>query len=316
MTIRQIQYAYTVAKLLSFSEAAEKLYISQSNLSKQIISLEKELSVTLFDRRNRKIALTEAGSIFVAYAEGILDQHQKLNTALTNCRRNRSVARILVCSIPVALFYRISDMIGDFLEVEKDIQVVLTEKDCYDALIELDEKKVDLAIVPNYVLSHEKYTVYPLFTDELVLFMNRLNPLACCDSIVLSGLKEETFLFLSQQTSIYKIAMDACLNAGFLPKGISYGLRIQTLKSYINKNIGISLLMKKVALSIQDENTRVVPLSPTPVFTFSAVMNGKTMTKEVESFLTFARRYFELAEEEGERPIPPDSGVQPFLGTD
>ena len=68
MEIKQIQYFLSVVETGSFSAAADDLYISQSSLSKQIISLEKVLDVQLFDRSKRRISLTDAGKIFYKHA--------------------------------------------------------------------------------------------------------------------------------------------------------------------------------------------------------------------------------------------------------
>ena len=82
MEIKQVQYFLTVAEAGSFSVAAEDLYISQSSLSKQIIALEKELGIPLFDRSKRKIALTPAGETYLKHARNIHAEYQVLMTDL------------------------------------------------------------------------------------------------------------------------------------------------------------------------------------------------------------------------------------------
>ena len=63
MTIQQIEYYMLVAETGSFSKAAERAYVSQPAISKQVTQLEKELGVTLFDRRYRKATLTPPGEV-------------------------------------------------------------------------------------------------------------------------------------------------------------------------------------------------------------------------------------------------------------
>nr|BFF40125.1 hypothetical protein BACY1_19300 [Tenacibaculum mesophilum] len=61
MTIQQIRYFLILAEELHFWKTAEKVYTSQSSLSRQIQSLEEELGITLFERDKRNVKLTEAG---------------------------------------------------------------------------------------------------------------------------------------------------------------------------------------------------------------------------------------------------------------
>lgn len=61
---KQLKYFQSVVRLISFSEAAEENYISQSAISQQIQALERELGFKLFERRNRSFTLTPAGKYF------------------------------------------------------------------------------------------------------------------------------------------------------------------------------------------------------------------------------------------------------------
>jgi LysR family transcriptional regulator, transcription activator of glutamate synthase operon len=71
MELKQVEYFLTIVDTGSFSTAADELYISQSSLSKQIMSLEKELGFQLFDRSKRKIVLTPAGEALLAFARNL-----------------------------------------------------------------------------------------------------------------------------------------------------------------------------------------------------------------------------------------------------
>lgn len=71
MDIQQIQYFLEVVRSENFSVAAENLYTTQSSVSKNIKSLEKELNIQLFDRSKRQIQLTEAGKLVLKDARAI-----------------------------------------------------------------------------------------------------------------------------------------------------------------------------------------------------------------------------------------------------
>ncbi len=74
MEIRHLRYFTTLAKTLSFTQAAESLYVSQSTLSQQIAALERELGLTLFERSHRSVELTDAGRALLTEAQHILSE--------------------------------------------------------------------------------------------------------------------------------------------------------------------------------------------------------------------------------------------------
>lgn len=74
MKIQQIEYAVEVSKTLSFSAAAENLYVSQPNISRSISLLEEELGYKIFLRTNQGITLTEEGEFFIQHADIIVEQ--------------------------------------------------------------------------------------------------------------------------------------------------------------------------------------------------------------------------------------------------
>ena len=74
MDIQQIQYFLEVVRSGNFSVAAENLYTTQSSVSKNIKSLEKELNIQLFDRGKRQIQLTEAGKLILKDAHSIVQE--------------------------------------------------------------------------------------------------------------------------------------------------------------------------------------------------------------------------------------------------
>ncbi len=83
MEIRQIRSFQTVANLLSFNKAADRLHYAQSSISAQIHALEEELGTHLFDRLGKKVQLTEAGVQLLQYANKILDLVDEAESEMT-----------------------------------------------------------------------------------------------------------------------------------------------------------------------------------------------------------------------------------------
>jgi DNA-binding transcriptional LysR family regulator len=109
MEIRQLRTFQSVAELMSFHRAAEKLHYAQSSISAQIQSLEIELGVPLFDRLGRRILLTEAGEQLLQYAGKILDLAEETRATVTGAKEPQGSLTIRipetfgVCRLPPVL---------------------------------------------------------------------------------------------------------------------------------------------------------------------------------------------------------------------
>ncbi|MBB1062712.1 LysR family transcriptional regulator [Limosilactobacillus fastidiosus] len=87
MDTRVIKYFLTVAQTNNITRAAQRLHITQPTLSRQIIELEKELGVTLFDRQQRQMALTNEGALFQQRASTILSLVNQTKQELQNTEK-------------------------------------------------------------------------------------------------------------------------------------------------------------------------------------------------------------------------------------
>jgi DNA-binding transcriptional LysR family regulator len=96
MEIRSLKYFVAVARQLSFSHAAESLFVTQSSLSKTISALEKELGVELFIRKGRSIALTPAGEELLSGAEALLAEEASLSERVSLIKEKRQSSRQLI----------------------------------------------------------------------------------------------------------------------------------------------------------------------------------------------------------------------------
>ncbi len=155
ITITQVLYVLEVAGCLSISQAAQRLYVSQSALSQQILKLEDELGYPLFVRTARGMRMTDAGARFCREARPAADAWQQLcHSILPAGKRNRRKLRIVVG--PRVYSNRLFQDIVSFFDGHGEIDVAfVTEAGC-DYVSGLRNRNIDLAL--DCVLSEDQKT--------------------------------------------------------------------------------------------------------------------------------------------------------------
>src|SRR5512136_89121 len=171
MEIRQIQYFISIVDTSSFSAAADEHYISQSSLSKMIISLEKELAVTLFDRSKRKISLTEAGEAFLRHARKLNADYKAMQVELEGYKS--AADSFSIAAIPVLPQYGIATSIAQFRDRYPNIRFSLQEIDGLNILPALTEGSFDLAFTRHNYLDLNRFVSLEICKDKLLLVVSK-----------------------------------------------------------------------------------------------------------------------------------------------
>jgi DNA-binding transcriptional LysR family regulator len=258
MNIEQLQYFIEVADSGSFSEAAERLFTTQSSVTKHIQALEKELCISLFDRSRRKICLTEAGELVLKDAKEMVDLHARMLHCIENYT-HRSDQQLKIASIPVMAQYDITGLVAAFSDRHPDVHLSIQEIEGIDMISKLKNQEFDFAFMRIEHLD-EGFVSVPICTDQLSVVLAANHPLAGRETIALEELSGEQFLLLNQWTLLYDICVQACQNAGFMPQVKYTGTRMDTILGLIGMNQGISLMMNYAASRIHQENICIIPL--------------------------------------------------------
>ncbi len=172
MEIKQLEYFIVAARMGSISKAAEAMYITQPALSRSIKRLEDDLGFALFDRKNSRIFLTEAGETFLDSASNAM---RYLNEGLAAAQKKAGVAKSEICVASA-----IQELPGDFVIGLKkkypDISICLDFLRSREALAKIDGGSVDFAIVPNVDLNTDMASIL-LLAEEMLLYPDENHPL-------------------------------------------------------------------------------------------------------------------------------------------
>jgi len=155
------------ARLGQVTRAAETLHVSQPAISKQIAALERALGASLFDRAGRRLYLTAAGEIALAYADRIFGLTEQLQDALSDLKGLRRGRLLLGASTTVGE-YLLPRAMGRFKQEHPGIDLVLEIGNTEHILERVLRQTVDLGFVGRAV-QHEAIVVEPYVEDEVVV---------------------------------------------------------------------------------------------------------------------------------------------------
>lgn len=156
----------TVAERLSFSKAAEDLFISQPAVTKHIKTLEQQHNMRLFERKGHHIRLTEAGQISYSHLKAIQQQYKEMEYSLGQLQKVFKGRIRLGVSSTIAQ-YVIPQLLAAFYKTYPQIRLSMYSSNSQQAEQMLIENKVDMILVENAKSdTHLKYTAF--MEDELI----------------------------------------------------------------------------------------------------------------------------------------------------
>lgn len=259
MNTERLRYFLDLATTLNFTETAEKNFTSQSNISKQIIALEKELDTILFHREHRKITLTDAGKALLPHAGKILGDCTSLYQAILPFQ-NSKCSTLKICCIPVMANYNVTGLIAEFHHNHPDILLDVREVESIGLLNELDEGTCDIAYIRYFEMNSDKYDKVTVGFDKFAAVLPKDHPLAKKEVISLFELKDEHFFQLDKNTQLFNSFYSACQEAGFQPKIGYTGTRIDNILDFVSNGMGISLMMENSVKRLHRPGIAVIPI--------------------------------------------------------
>ncbi|MCY4049889.1 MAG: selenium metabolism-associated LysR family transcriptional regulator [Gammaproteobacteria bacterium] len=167
MPDRRLQVFATVAKLLSFTKAAEVLHMTQPAVTFQIRQMEEQLNTRLFDRTHNRITLTETGVTVKVYADRILKLYKEMDAEIRNQISDMQSLLIIGASTTIGEYF-LPNIIGDFQKQFPDVVVRLIVTNTNGVIDLIEENEIDIGIVEGPI-TNKTLTTKPIWDDELVL---------------------------------------------------------------------------------------------------------------------------------------------------
>lgn len=173
LEIKHLRMIQAIAETGNMTNAATKLYISQSALSQQLKNIEEKLQVTFFFRTQKKMVLTQSGKTLLQTANDVLQSIDATELELAKLSAGEQ-GELKVGTHCIFCFKWLPDVLQRFQKKFPNIDIEIGTS--HEPTMELDEKVFDI-IITGKTLSEKDYHCQPLFQDQLVCIMHKNHPL-------------------------------------------------------------------------------------------------------------------------------------------
>ncbi|WP_433583824.1 LysR family transcriptional regulator [Paenibacillus amylolyticus] len=237
MELLQLKYFLTVARCEHVTEAAGKLHVTQSSLSKTIQRLEDDLGVPLFDRIGRKLRLNDFGRTFLQRTEKALfelEQGKREIADLSNPDQGTLQLAVTTAST-------LPGILREFRKNKPDIQfhVQMVSLENMSRLLHRGEVDFCLSSPP---IQGDDIECQLLYDDQIVVAVPMGHRYADRSSIQLTELKNERFVGVKQGYGVRDMVDSVCQSAGFLPKYVYEGDEPARLTALVEAEIGLAFI--------------------------------------------------------------------------
>lgn len=300
MADRRLHVFYTVARLLSFTKAAETLHMTQPAVTFQVRQLEEYFNTRLFDRTHNRISLTEAGQRVYEFGERIFQLYNEMENSVRELTGDISGVLILGASTTIAE-YMLPALLGDFKTKYPDVNLRLKVSNTDGIVSMVEHNVIDLGVVEAPV-TNKNLAVDVCRTDRLVAITPPGHPLANNDKIPLSAVIEYPYICREEGSGTREVILDYLKEAGIDPSQLNIIMELgslEALKGAVEAAIGVSIVSRAtLAKEIKLGTLQVLELDPPLERPFSFVhQKHKFRQRAMEELLDFAQKYCETHQE-------------------
>ncbi len=274
-SLKQLRYFVEIVDAGSYSLAAERLFIAQSALSRQVKDMETLLQVALLERKPRHVEPTPAGQAFYASARRILAELADASAQARHVQRGGEGTVRLLHSSSVPLGPGWCRLLCAWQAERPALRIEISQASSEQQSLDIEEGRADLGLAREPVLRrYANVAIAPLAEEPLVLAVAASHPLAARDRVALADLRDEPFVALPHHERgglSYRVAQ-LCQASGFYPRAAGAISRKVAQLALVEAGFGVAVVpasmvalapagVRCVALADPDATTRVVLLS-------------------------------------------------------
>lgn len=289
LELRHYKYFLALAEDLHFRKAAERLFISQPGLSRQIKQMEENLGIQLFERHNRKVKLSKAG----VYMQNELNLHfKKLDDIIEHAKllNDGLDGHLNLGYLGSAMHDVIPNLMLEFKKNHPNVLFSLKEMDNNKQIQALLNQEIDLGFVRMERVPRG-LKVQSVFEDTFSLVLPKDHPINEENFKNLSQLKDESFIFFdsSYSESYYEKMMQIFDESGFSPLVSHNTVNASSIFRLVENNFGVSIVPTSLQRGYNMDVKFIELLKIPQTTTLKLVWNSVNTNPILEKFLQLTK---------------------------
>jgi DNA-binding transcriptional LysR family regulator len=291
MADRRLQVFHSVAKQLSFTRAAEQLFMTQPAVTFQVKQLEEHFNTRLFERRRGRISLTPAGELVLGYAEKILGLSDEMDTRVGELTGEVSGPLLLGASMTIAEFI-LPRILGEFKALHPQVQTQMSVANSEIIENRVAELSLDVGLVESP--SHSPNVVTEVCCDdELVVICSPSHKLAKSRGVTPQEVLAEPIISRESGSGTREFADNYFRDCHVVPDELNIVMELgspEAIKGVVETGLGVAIMSRATVVKELRLGTLVaLPLKPRLIRKLSVLTpQAKFRSRLVSAFVDFA----------------------------
>jgi DNA-binding transcriptional LysR family regulator len=293
MDTRQLAAFCAVVERRSFSQAAERLGVTQPAVSLQVRALEERLGQRLLDRSGRRVEPTEAGRRLYRNAQRMLHLEDQLFEDVAAADQGGLTGTLDIGASTGPGAHLVPILLCEFQQEHPDLRIALSISDTQTVIERVAGREIELGVV-GALRRHRSLEFEPLARDEIVLAVPPGHA-AAGGSISLEALREETLMVMQEGAGVRQVVEEELRRAGLRVRELESKLQLglqESIKSAVAAGFGVAFISRTAIDGELAAGTlacaRVSGVEPSRQL-YVVRARGRGPTRAAEAFLAFAR---------------------------
>jgi DNA-binding transcriptional LysR family regulator len=293
MDTRQLAAFCAVVDRRSFSQAAQRLGVTQPAVSLQVRSLEKRLGTKLLDRSGRRVEPTEAGWRLYRGAQRLLALEEQIESDVAAVVEGDLTGDLVLGASTGPAAIVVPLLLCEFQNVNSEVRVFLTVSDTHTVVERVAARELELGIV-GASRRHRGVRFEPFFSDEVILACPPDHRFAGT-AVTLDELREEPLILMQEGAGVRQIVEDALRRQGIRLRDLDVRLVLglqESVRRAVEAGYGVTFISRTAVESDLAAGTlaeaRVQGLEATREISLASA-GGRPRSRVAEAFVDFAR---------------------------